>query len=179
MKVLHLTKKDFKTSLWSGGSTTELFILPVGANYATREFSLRISSAKVDLQESDFTTLNNVVRYITPLTSGFTLSHPNSEPIVMKPLATPYRFSGDIPTHCVGQATDFNLMLKGVDGKMDICDKVWQLKVGFNCLYAICNTTINLESGYDLKKGELLVVFATKECEVTIDKTAIVCFANI
>ena len=70
-------------------------------------------------------------------------------------------------------------MLKGIDGKMDICDKIWQLKVGFNSLYTVKDTTVNLEDGYDLKKGELLVVFATKECEVSIDKTAIVCFANI
>ena len=98
MKILHLTEKDYKVGLWSGGSTTELFIWPEGADYSRREFTFRVSSARVDLEESDFTPLMGVTRYITPLTGGFTLTHPDCAPVVMGPLSEPYRFSA-VPSY--------------------------------------------------------------------------------
>ena len=179
MKILHLTEKDYKVGLWSGGSTTELFIWPEGADYGKREFALRVSSARVDLEESDFTPLTGVTRYITPLTGGFTLTHPGCAPVVMGPLAEPYRFSGEIQTYCVGKATDFNLMLKGTDGEMTLCQDQWHLRPGFNCLYAVADTTVTLDSGYALKKGELLVVFAEEACAAQVSAKAIVCFAQV
>ena len=179
MKILHLTEKDYKVGLWSGGSTTELFIWPEGADYGKREFTFRVSSARVDLEESDFTPLMGVTRYITPLTGGFTLTHPGTDPVVMGPLAEPYRFSGEIQTHCVGKATDINLMLKGTDGKMTLCEGLWQMKPGFNCLYAVEDTNVDLESGDTLKTGELLVVFAEEACAAQVSAKAIVCFAEV
>ena len=179
MKILHLTEKDYKVGLWSGGSTTELFIWPEGADYGKREFTLRVSSARVDLEESDFTPLTGVTRYITPLTGGFTLTHPGTDPVVMGPLAEPYRFSGEIQTHCVGKATDFNLMLKGTDGEMALCEEKWHLRPGFNCLYALEDTNVALDSGYSLKAGELLVVFAEEACAAQVSAKAIVCFAEV
>ena len=179
MRILHLTEKDYKVGLWSGGSTTELFIWPEGADYAKREFTLRVSSARVDLEESDFTPLTGVTRYITPLSGGFTLTHPGCEPVVMGPLAVPYRFSGEIATHCVGKATDFYLMLKGAEGEMGLCREIWQLRPGFNCLYALGDTTVALEAGFALKAGELLVVFAEETAGLAVSAEAIVCFAEV
>ena len=179
MRILHLTETDYKVGLWSGGSTTELFIWPEGADYAKREFTLRVSSARVDLDESDFSPLAGVTRYITPLTGGFTLTHPGSVPVIMGPLAEPYRFSGEIKTHCVGKATDFNLMLKGAEGEMTLCEANWHLRPGFNCLYAVADTAVALESGYTLKVGELLVVFAEGTCDAKISAKAIACFAEV
>lgn len=179
MRILLLTEKDYKVGLWSGGSTTELFIWPKGADYARREFTLRVSSARVDLEESDFTPLTGVTRYITPLSGGFTLTHPDGQPVVMGPLCTPYRFSGEISTHCLGKATDFNLMLKGVEGEMTLCQEVWHLRPGFNCLYAVADTAVELAEGYTLKAGELLVVFAEEASTAKISTRAIACFAEV
>ena len=179
MKILHLTEKDYKVGLWSGGSTTALFIWPEGADYSKREFTFRVSSARVDLEESDFTPLMGVTRYITPLTGGFTLTHPGCAPMVMGPLSEPYRFSGEIPTHCVGKATDFNLMLKGTDGEMTLCGDKWHLRPGFNCLYALADTAVTLDSCYSLKAGELLVVFEEEHCTAAVSAAALVCFAEI
>lgn len=179
MRILHLTEQDYKVGLWSGGSTTELFIWPEGADYARREFTLRVSSARVDLEESDFTPLQGVTRYITPLSGGFTLTHPGVSPVVMGPMAEPYRFSGEIQTHCVGKATDFNLMLKGVEGEMALCQDTWQLRPGFNCLYAVADTAVELGEGCTLKEGELLVVFAEAACTAAVSARAIVCFAEV
>ena len=181
MQIFHLKETDYKTGLWSGGSTTELFIWPKNSDYAKRKFMIRVSSARVDLEESDFTPLPNVTRYITPLLGGFTLIHPNGVSVEMNPLSPPYEFSGENPTHCVGKATDFNLMLQGTEGQMDLCNKVWQLRGGFNCLYAVTDTTIELKNKYTLKAGELLVAFADMEYKATVisDTSAIICFAKV
>ena len=179
MRILHLTKEDYRVGHWSGGSTTELFIWPEGADYSTRQFRFRVSSAVVELEESDFTPLQGVTRYITPLTGGFTLTHPDAQPVVMAPLDAPYRFSGEIPTHCVGKAADFNLMLKGVEGEMSLCRDQWQLRGGFHCLYAVEPTTVHLQQPMDLRPGETLVVFTDKPRSFAIAGNAIACWAEL
>ena len=179
MRILHLTQKDYKVGHWSGGSTTELFIWPEGADYATREFTFRVSSACVEIEESDFTPLPGVTRFITPLTGGFVLSHPDGKAVTMAPLDEPYRFSGEMPTHCVGKAADFNLMLKGVDGSMAICRNKWSVLPGFNCLYASEDTTVHLQQPLTLQPGELLVVFSQTSRSFAIAGSAIACWAQI
>ena len=52
-----LTPADYLTTSWSGGTTTQLTIAPAGAVYADRDFLWRVSSATVELDESDFTAL--------------------------------------------------------------------------------------------------------------------------
>ena len=168
MRILHLTEKDYKTSVWSGGTTTELFIWPEGADYAARQFAFRVSSAVVELEESDFTPLVGVTRYITPLTGGFTLTHPGKDPVAMAPLDGPYRFSGEEPTHCLGRATDFNLMLKGVAGEMAVCRGKAPIRPGFNGFYALENGEFDLNGCHSLAAGEMLVVFSEEEASVDL-----------
>ena len=180
MRILHLTQKDYKTSAWSGGTTTELFIWPQGADYARREFTFRVSSAVVELEESDFTTLAGVERWITPLAGGFTLSHPGKTPVVMGPLAEPYRFSGEEATHCVGRATDFNLMLKGVEGQMTLCHDSAPVKPGFNCYYAPAATSLWLDREYALAAGDLLVVFSCQTGDIRLkDSPVLACHVDL
>ena len=45
-----LTKEDYVTTTWSGGTTTQLAIAPEGAVYADRDFLWRLSSAGVELE---------------------------------------------------------------------------------------------------------------------------------
>lgn len=180
MQIRHLTPKDYKVSQWSGGTTTEIFIWPEGANYATREFSLRISSATVDLEESDFTPLPGVTRYIVPLQGGFTLTHPGEAPVVMAPLDAPYRFSGGIATHCVGKATDFNLMLKGAEGVMDICREAVPILPGLTCLYAPAECRVSvLDKDHALKSGECLLIFSEETAAAQVDGAVIRCYAAL
>ena len=180
MQIRHLTIQDYRTSRWSGGTTTELFIWPGDADYAARRFAVRISSATVELEESDFTALPGVTRYIVPLTGGFTLTHPGCSPVVMAPLDVPYCFSGQIPTHCVGKATDFNLMLKGVEGIMDICRENAPILPGVTCLYAPGETTVTLDGVvYPLSAGESLQIFAETSCCAGLTAPVIRCHANV
>ena len=42
-----IKKNQYKTTQWSGGTTTELLIYPSTSKYSERNFKWRISSAKV------------------------------------------------------------------------------------------------------------------------------------
>lgn len=181
MKILHLRRKDFQTTCWSGGTTTELFLYPPNGSYAARDFLFRVSSATLDAYESDFTPLPGVERFITPLDGSFVLTHPGTAPVRLCALDAPYRFSGATPTHCVGRATDFNLMLKGCDGKMEICCGETALEHGFTGLYPLSDLHVRVggETVF-VKKGEFLAVFCEKEEPLPLgDTRVIVCRARI
>ena len=182
MEIRHLKAQDFVTTAWSGGTTTQLLIWPEGSDYAKREFMVRISSAVVALEESDFTPLPGVLRYITPLEGSFTLTHPGKAPVVMKPLAQPYRFSGEEATHCAGKATDFNLMLKGVRGEMRLAAGKLVCNRGLLAFFAPAPRQYTVgEQTFSMAAGELLVVFADGDCPV-VDlgaENSLVCYADI
>ena len=81
MALFHMTPDNYIVSQWSGGTTTQVAIAPEGAVYADRDFLWRISSASVDLDESDFTALPDYHRWISTLKGGMTLSHEGGEKI--------------------------------------------------------------------------------------------------
>ncbi|MBO4385103.1 MAG: HutD family protein [Clostridia bacterium] len=111
-----LPETGFVTSEWSGGTTTELFIMPEDGSYKERRFTVRISTALVRLESSVFTDLPGVKRFLTPLCPGFL--------ITVNGVKTELRygevleFSGGDRVECVGSGRDLNLMLKGADGEM-------------------------------------------------------------
>ena len=105
------TPEEYTVSRWSGGSTTQLAIAPEGAQYADRDFLWRVSSATVELEESDFTPLPDYDRQIATLRGEISLRHGDGAPIALRPYQV-YRFDGGAPTHACGCCTDFNLMLR-------------------------------------------------------------------
>ena len=109
LQILH--QSDYKISSWSGGKTIQLAIYPEGCDYADRDFLWRISSATVDLPESDFTALPDYQRYITPIAGEMTLCHDGGARIPV-PVGTIHAFDGAADTHSWGRCTDFNLMLR-------------------------------------------------------------------
>ena len=111
MALFHMTPDNYIVSQWSGGTTTQVAIAPEGAVYADRDFLWRISSASVDLDESDFTALPDYHRWISTLKGGMTLSHEGGEKIVLAPYEC-HQFDGGVDTHSWGRCTDFNLMLR-------------------------------------------------------------------
>ncbi len=111
MALIHVTPDQYIVSQWSGGTTTQVAIAPAGAVYADRDFLWRISSASVDLDESDFTALPDYHRWISTLKGGMTLSHEGGEKIVLAPYEI-HQFDGGVDTHSWGRCTDFNLMLR-------------------------------------------------------------------
>ena len=102
---------DHKTTEWSGGKTSEIFIWPPDGNYSTRKFSWRLSSATVEATESDFTILEGFDRYITVLDGELNLSHEDGVNHIINGNKV-YGFSGGDKTHSTGKAKDFNLIYK-------------------------------------------------------------------
>ena len=181
MQIKIYSPKSCSTSVWAGGVTTELWIWPEDGNYASRNFQVRISSATVRLEESDFTALPGVVRYITPLSGGFTLSHPDGRTVTMAPLEKPYRFDGGIATHCSGKATDFNLMLKGVEGSMMVIGGQLTVGAGICCVYPVDDGDVTVEGKtLELEPGGLAVIHLEKDerAAIKVDR-AIVCKISI
>ena len=166
-----------RSSAWAGGVTTELWIWPEDGDYASRYFQARISSAAVRLEESDFTALPGVVRYITPLSGGFTLSHPDGRTVTMAPLDEPYRFDGGAATHCAGKATDFNLMLKGVSGSMMVMSGQLTVNAGICCVYPVDGGDVTVNGkAMGLEPGGLAVIHLEKGERAAIEAAkAIVC----
>ena len=103
--------RDYAVSAWSGGTTTQLAIFPPEAVYADRDFLWRVSSATVDLEESDFTALPDYDRLIATLRGEIVLTHNGGAPLTLRPFEV-HAFSGGDATHSVGRCTDFNLMLR-------------------------------------------------------------------
>lgn len=161
-----LKEEDFNISTWSGGKTTELFIYPEDAEYSKRDFKIRISSATVELDTSNFTKLDGVYRFITPLDKELKLTHNGDEVISLDPFKV-YEFEGNIDTTSFGKAKDFNLMLaNGAKGELKsfFIDEKKEIIIlanyGFNILYSFdCLFRISIdEEEFMLKPNEILVM---------------------
>jgi len=113
-------KSQYKTTEWSGGTTTELLIYPEESKYSDRSFKWRISSAKVGVAESVFTHLPGIARHIMVIDGQIILEHENRYKKTLGPFEQD-SFMGDWKTKCYGKATDFNLMLAdGFTGKLGV-----------------------------------------------------------
>ena len=101
---------------WAGGTTEELMIYPMGAQYCNRDFAFRVSTAVVDLEQTDFTLLPAFTRWISILKGHIKLIHEGYGQVSLNPLEA-YCFDGGWTTRSIGKCTDFNLMLgKGWNG---------------------------------------------------------------
>ena len=110
--ITNLHKSEQNTSAWSGGVTTQLGIWPAGADYGTRNFGWRISTAIVELDESTFTALPGVSRWLMMLEGQIHLIHEGIRELDMKPFDPVAAFDGGWTTKSTGRCRDFNLMTK-------------------------------------------------------------------
>ncbi|MBU2554911.1 MAG: HutD family protein [Bacteroidetes bacterium] len=111
MKVLF--ERDFKTSSWAGGTTTELFIYPEGSDYSSRNFDFRLSSARVLQEESVFTALPGFYRCLMVLDGALIIRHKGVGVKHLSQFET-HTFDGGWATTSQGQCTDFNLMVNPI-----------------------------------------------------------------
>lgn len=118
-KIMLRSEKDYKVSKWSGGDTTELYIYPENGDYKTGNFQLRISSATVETEQSEFTSLPGVERYLMIFQGHLEMIHGEAEKVSLEPYEVDC-FDGGVPTVSYGKVVDFNLMLKnGAKGRME------------------------------------------------------------
>jgi len=114
-----IRKKEYNITTWSGGTTTEIYLDPEEGDYRRRQFDYRISSATIEVEESDFTVLPGIERVILPLENRMLLLH-GEEEVLLSPYES-YRFSGERSTRSRGINRDFNLMLNhGVHGDIEV-----------------------------------------------------------
>ncbi len=116
----HIISKDSLTAAqWSGGVTTQLAIYPAGASYADRSFLWRVSTATVEAERSDFTTLSGVSRILMVLEGSLRLIYNGSREVAVGRFGQD-SFSGDWHTESIGRVRDFNLMMKdGCTGSVE------------------------------------------------------------
>jgi uncharacterized protein len=112
MEYKIITSEYFNTVCWSGGTTTELYIFPASAEYRQRNFLFRLSTAKVEAEESDFTLLSGISRKLMVLDGKITLNHKDQYSRQLDKFDVD-SFDGDCKTSSVGKCTDFNLMTSG------------------------------------------------------------------
>ena len=184
--------KNHKTSQWSGGSTTELFILPAEATYSERNFKLRISIAKVDDELSTFTPLIGVKRKLMVLDGEIRLSHKDQHRSDLKRFDVD-TFHGDWATTCIGTCTDFNVMTMGQLNSelfgLDIAPETRANNIGlgaeWKALYVfVLSGSIEIEINQEnlvIETGTLLVIDGKAEamfptyskdgCQIVVTKT--------
>lgn len=166
------------TSVWSGGTTTQLAIYPKASDYKERNFKWRLSSALVEAEESTFTSLPGIHRHIMIIEGEMTLIHEGHREVLLRPFLQD-SFSGGWNTRSIGRARDFNLMLgqdskgeleavfvKGdayVDGTAVIPDKdLTYTTQGFYCAAGSAGMLVNGTEKYDLNEGELVMLHYPK-----------------
>ena len=141
MKVRLLTNCDFSTSNWSGGETKQLFIYPCDSDFKSRNFDFRISTATVNLDESNFTSLSGFSRKLMVLEGETMLIHENHHSKMVQKFEID-SFQGDWKTKSVGKCSDFNVITKP-----EIASELYHLKI---CNDEILNLNYNLQTTFIL-----------------------------
>lgn len=103
--------KDNLTSVWAGGTTAQISIYPESASYEKRDFIWRISSATIDVEQSDFTQLPAFDRILMVLEGEVVLSH-EAERVSRLSQYQQDRFEGENHTKSFGKIKDFNVIYK-------------------------------------------------------------------
>lgn len=154
MKLTVKRPEEYAVSVWAGGKTTQLYIYPEDAEYAKRNFLFRLSSATVECEQSEFTSLPGVDRIIMPLRGSLHLYYEGHGEKVLREYEQD-SFDGGWQTTSMGRATDFNLMMRGVKGRLEV------LELAAGQSRTLCN-----------QAGEILAVYAAEgECRCTSEES--------
>lgn len=182
MRQIKIIKKDeLSSSKWSGGTTTQLYIYPENELYENRNFTFRISSAKVDLEESTFTKLPSIKRRIMILDGKLKLIHEDHHSVTLEKFQQD-TFYGDWNTKSYGKVTDFNLMLNdNVDGFIEYInlenekiinpyknDKYNNTTEVFYCVRGKINISINNERE-QLEAGDVAIIKNIYNLEIKLN----------
>lgn len=109
-------------STWKGGKTEQLCIVPEDASLQERNFDIRISSATIDLERSEFSDFTGYRRYLMKLEGDIRLLIDDKSIIIRDDEA--FEFMGDEKVISISKepSRDFNVIIKK-DKKADISIK--------------------------------------------------------
>lgn len=161
MKIKKLSKSDYLTTEWSGGTTSQITIYPKNANVREKNFIYRISSAVVKV-DSTFTKYSGFTRYITTLDNNIVLNNKNLNPLQI------HKFSGDDETSSVGNCIDFNLICnENYECNMEIKShdfSYYANKFNHFTIFSLSDMEININNNnFYLKKYDSIVV---EDCDI-------------
>jgi len=168
MNVRIVREQEQQPSRWAGGTTIQLAIFPETANYTTKDFMFRISTAKVETEKSEFSSLPGVSRTIMILGGTLKLNHQNHYSKTLQKFDTD-TFDGSWLTTSFGQVTDFNLMTTNqATGKLisrtlrsnEILEEAFLTQFGFVGFYLLCGSievACNNKKFYFLKGDFILI----------------------
>lgn len=112
-------KADQRTSIWSGGTTTQLAIFPADSVYMERNFVWRLSTATCEEEESTFSRLPDFDRILMVLKGNVILAHQDVRVAKLGEMEQD-SFDGAYRTKSFGVITDYNLMIrKGNKGALE------------------------------------------------------------
>ena len=169
-----LKSSDFQVSNWSGGKTKQLYLSPPTGHYGKREFDYRLSTATVEVAESEFSDLSGFHRILMSLDHPLRLLNASrQEETVLAPF-TPYFFEGSDSITSRGTCTDFNLIYSNhYQGQMIAVSNKQVLirdeEIQF--IYALTNLTVIGDNfpPLDIEEGNFLIVEnETQETELHI-----------
>ena len=172
--VTLLRVNDFQVSDWSGGKTKQLYLSPTTGHYGKRDFDYRLSTATVELAESQFSDLSGFHRILMSLDHTLHLHNASrQEETVLAPF-TPYVFEGSDDITSRGTCTDFNLIYSDhYQGQMIAISNGQELSRDdeIQFIYALGDLTVtgtNLPA-LNLEAEQLLIVEKeTQETELQI-----------
>ena len=122
MEINLLRKNEQTAAAWAGGTTTQLAIWPPGSDYRERDFVWRLSTARVELEESVFTPLPGYHRLLMILEGSVRLTHqtPDGRREIALDAFGQDSFEGGWKTASRGRCADFNLMMAaGCEGSLE------------------------------------------------------------
>jgi hypothetical protein len=168
MKIEIIKKDQQKESVWSGGRTNQIYIHPYNSTLQDRDFDFRISSAIVEVEDSEFTSFVGYDRSLMVLNGELEIVHENHYSKKLNQFEVDY-FSGDWKTTSNGKITDFNLIFKrGLKGELNY--------LTFNGDQIISKDVSNLPNklGYFVISGELKVEINNSEYKVQIGELVMI-----
>ena len=169
-----LKSSDFQVSDWSGGKTKQLYLSPPTGHYSKRDFDYRLSTATVELAESQFSDLSGFHRILMSLDHTLHLHNASrQEETVLAPF-TPYFFEGSDSITSRGTCTDFNLIYSDhYQGQMLAISDREELSQdeAIQFIYALSDLMVTGPGlpSLNLETGQLLIVEKeTQETELQI-----------
>ncbi len=152
--------QNANTTIWSGGKTTELFIYPEKSPYSERKFDFRISTATIEIENSDFTPLPSYHRVLAILEGNLELSHQGKYTKQLQTFESD-AFHGSWKTSSKGKVRDLNVIYNEYfDLKFNFIEILEQtiLEKNSDFLFLlILNKSVEIE-GFELGKYDLLEV---------------------
>lgn len=162
MKTRIINAEDNIVTRWSGGTTSQVYIYPENAVYAERNFLFRLSMANAEVDNSVYTQLAGVKRYLVALEGESDIIH-EKDTVHLAPFGIVDCFSGEEHTEAHGAIRDFNLMLKdGADGDMSVVTSE-NITIDSSFYYYAIYVDTDLKiccdkDTFSLKKGDCLLV---------------------